>query len=456
MPKTTEQFASFRRLYRHLPDSFYENAAFALTAAMIGLLLLEQIAQFFFRTYLLRTGQVLLGSLAEFFVLFSLGKRLLLPGRKLLYTLCDLALGAMLLWSIVSTVLSPDPAYCFLGSSYRLEGLSTYLIYASFFLCCRMIRRQELIWRLLWFFGICVTVLGMIALLQSFPFFISLLQALDFSAYHLTPDTLNSILDHENHFAYLVNMAVVFFAGIFLFSTSAGQKRWSLALFILNFLVLLRNNTLGCYIAALIGICFLCIMLFYREGLRWKEPLILLGSFLLLSILCELADFSVVNSTNRGDSTMLNTGIFEELDTALDEIWSLSPETTKYTNNTIRLKMWQIAWEYIRQRPVLGLGPDGSGITERAFSLVDRPHNEYIQYALYLGIPGAAMYLTALGSLFLRCLRQLKALPVPAVVLGGVVFAYCASAFIGNTMYYTTIYFFCFLGLLTGLAAQTE
>ena len=144
------------------------------------------------------------------------------------------------------------------------------------------------------------------------------------------------------------------------------------------------------------------------------------------------------------------------MDTALDEIWSLSPETTKYTNNTIRLKMWQIAWEYIRQRPVLGLGPDGSGITERAFSLVDRPHNEYIQYALYLGIPGAAMYLTALGSLFLRCLRQLKALPVPAVVLGGVVFAYCASAFIGNTMYYTTIYFFCFLGLLTGLAAQTE
>lgn len=78
----------------------------------------------------------------------------------------------------------------------------------------------------------------------------------------------------------------------------------------------------------------------------------------------------------------------------------------------------------------------------------DRPHNEYLQYAVYFGIPGVLMYLTALVSLFVRCVRDVKRLSSACLVLGCMVFSYCASAFVGNSMYYTTVYFVMILALL--------
>ena len=105
--------------------------------------------------------------------------------------------------------------------------------------------------------------------------------------------------------------------------------------------------------------------------------------------------------------------------------------------------------------PEAAYGPEGSGVIFLGIGL-DRPHNEYIQYALYLGIPGAALYLTALISLLVRCLGSLKRLPLEGLILGGMVFAYCISAFVGNSMYNTTIYFFCFLGMLAGIRARAR
>lgn len=431
----TEQFASFRTLYRRIPADFYEKAAFFLTGAMILLLFFELVSQFFFHIFLFRVWLVVLGGLAEGLGLLWLGKKLFLPEEKGALTLCDMALGAMLLWSILSTVLSPDPAYCFIGSNYRVEGLSTYLIYASFFLCCRMIRDPGRITELLWLFCGTGSVLALVTLLQTFPFFLAFLEYCGMNTGYLQTGNLNCIYENTNHFAYLLTMVLMAAGGLCLTGSRRSQIL-GLVLFGLNLFTLIKNNTLGCFLAVGCGLLFLGVLTLIRgEGLvrRWLP---LFGVFAAITLLSQIADPTLFLSTQSALDVLQGEAV-EEL--------SVGP----------RLQMWAESLALILQRPLLGYGPEGSGVIFLGIGL-DRPHNEYIQYALYLGIPGAALYLTALISLLVRCLGSLKRLPLEGLILGGMVFAYCVSAFVGNSMYNTTIYFFCFLGMLAGIRARAR
>jgi len=92
---------------------------------------------------------------------------------------------------------------------------------------------------------------------------------------------------------------------------------------------------------------------------------------------------------------------------------------------------------------------------------IDRPDNEFIQYAVFLGIPGLAFYLLALISMFIKQWLQMKKLDVTTIVSAGCVVAYLVSSMFGNSMFYTTPYLFMFLALASAapkelLASETE
>ena len=121
----------------------------------------------------------------------------------------------------------------------------------------------------------------------------------------------------------------------------------------------------------------------------------------------------------------------------------------------LRLILWEKAIECILEKPVFGYGPEGLYYiyTDGGFEN-NRPHNEYIQMAAFHGIPALCMYLGSLVSLFLYCMKNLKNLPKELIIIGGMIFSYCVSAFFGNTMYYTTPYFYLFFGILSGVTSK--
>lgn len=100
----------------------------------------------------------------------------------------------------------------------------------------------------------------------------------------------------------------------------------------------------------------------------------------------------------------------------------------------------------IGQKPIFGWDPEGSDQILASLTSVTRPHNEYLQYAVFLGIPGLALYLTSLFTLAVDRLNRLKELDTSTLIAGGSVFAYAASAFFGNTKYYSSPLFFILLG----------
>ena len=78
------------------------------------------------------------------------------------------------------------------------------------------------------------------------------------------------------------------------------------------------------------------------------------------------------------------------------------------------------------------------------------PHNEYLQIAANLGIPGIALWLAALLSCFAFAVKNLKKLSGGALVAGMAVLVYCVSAFVGISIPVTTYQLFLFAGMLTG------
>ena len=105
------------------------------------------------------------------------------------------------------------------------------------------------------------------------------------------------------------------------------------------------------------------------------------------------------------------------------------------------------AFDAIKERPLLGYGPDSDVI---ALTGTDRPHNEFIQHALFLGIPALIMYIAALVTLFLHQIKHLRKLNYTVLIAAGVVIGYLAGSITGNTMFYTTYYFFMMLGFAAG------
>lgn len=79
---------------------------------------------------------------------------------------------------------------------------------------------------------------------------------------------------------------------------------------------------------------------------------------------------------------------------------------------------------------------------------MDRPHNLLIQLATTSGIVGLITYMGGIAMILLVGLKTMKLENDIHVISFACVLAYLVSAMFGNSMYYTSPYFFIFLGIL--------
>ncbi|MCR5098300.1 MAG: hypothetical protein K6B14_05055, partial [Lachnospiraceae bacterium] len=104
--------------------------------------------------------------------------------------------------------------------------------------------------------------------------------------------------------------------------------------------------------------------------------------------------------------------------------------------------------ELINNNPVFGLGMEG--IRARGYWVYvgnARPHNEFLQYALFYGIPAGVLYFSGCLSAFLHDLKYKNELDGITVTFLVVAFGYLVSSFFGLTLYSTAPYLFITLGL---------
>ncbi len=432
---------TLKNLILKIPETFFSKASFIILMAYCLSLPFTMLYMAFFRDNIQGFCILFIETLTQLLVSLFL-MHIFLHGKiseikdLFKFQIWDLLFLALLIWSGISTLLADDLELAIIGTGYRSEGFTMYITYASIYICCKLITKSTAPKTLISTYCISISLLSVMTLIQANPNIQSSLGIIgeNLNGFVFSHMKYAAIYPNTNHYAYVLNMAILGLAGLYLIS-QGWKKYLYLTLFCFNIWALVLNNTFGCYLGSMFGLIFLVILFTIRNKQALKPSLLLVSLFIAISIA----------------TSVTNDGIL--FDNFINTFWELFGKDKLIDNDSAgsgRMGLWKQAFKYIAEKPIFGHGPEGLHYKyfEDGFDN-DRPHNEYIQYAAFTGIPSLIFYLGALITILVYCLKNLKNISQEITVIGGIIFAYCVSAFFGNTMYNTSIYFFMFIGLLS-------
>lgn len=346
---------------------------------------------------------------------------------------------ALLLWSLIPTFNAVDVVGAFIGATELSSGYITYLFSLSLMVCVYWLNEQE---RdvLIKYFVVVSDILALIML--GFEYNIPIFK--DFTV----PVTGVSVFTNQNHYGYYLTVAIMCMTGLYFSSLEAkrnGEKSsraWRITYLVssmVNMYSLVLNDTLGAYFAVLFGTIFLMIVWRARFGKMNAWYWIPIAFFVTLTV---LSYFDLITSK-------AGTTIGHSLVVFVADLLKLKHKSEGYElGGSRRIKIWKETIARIKEHPILGYGPDMIFDAEGNALMETTPHNEFLECAFFLGIPGLVLYLGGLIKLFIDRCKGLKALSCYQIVAAGAVFGYLASSFFGVRKYHTSPYLYMFLGLL--------
>ena len=343
----------------------------------------------------------------------------------------NLAFLAMLIWGLLASLLADDLMLAFYGTTYRNDGFFTYCIYAAIYCCAQINRNENLRKKVLQYFILSSLLFCLITILQYFNYSTAFL-GIYYQERLLTNLKYAAIFYHPNHYGYYLTMIIAVSASLYWQTKRTPSQILYLFIFTINTWCLVINNTFGCYLAV-IFICFAGALLLHRKNPEFSKAKCLIP--LMLFILLTISTSQIV------------TNNFQVLSTDLKNI-AVDNSSAKNAGSK-RWELWTNGLDMLKAKPIFGYGPEN---LEKEYLVrdidQDRPHNEYLQHALFLGIPALIFYMIAIFMLLKNWLINLRNLTNTTFISGLAVVAYLCSAFFGNTMFYTSIYLFLLLGYI--------
>lgn len=374
----------------------------------------------------------------EFAALYLLGRFILYKDRlwkKLKSEPWHIFFFCMLFWCGISTILSDNPSRSFWGSEMRFEGLLTYFFYAGVYITAMIVVKSSMRRKLLWVFSLVGNIVSAIVILQD----------LKIGIWHeIYYRKLSAMFFQYNHTAYFINMAIVCSFGMYLFSECRKIRLWYLLSMIFQIYAILVNSTFGCFLASW---CALAMLLVFFVRFYGKFSVRMLMPVLVVIAVSTASYFGLVKSSSGEDMRYNIDTLAADVEDIASNDENIYVVEERVGPGHGRMGLWRQGLKMIPKRPVFGYGPEMLDEELAKDMWVDRPDNEFIQHAIFMGIPGLVFYLMALLSMFIKQWSRMKRLDTTTIVAAGCVIAYLASSMFGNSMFYTTPYLYMFLSL---------
>ena len=323
----------------------------------------------------------------------------------------------------IGNVLDGDSQITFIQN----ESVYTYLLYVFvYFGCAQFIvddRLKKVIFRLN------AIVSSLIAALAIAVFFSGYPAGSDVSLHGLS-----MCFWQFNHYGYYLCMMVMLGCLGFVFAEPGSWRKLYLTTFAINSYVLVLNDTFGAYLA----------MVF---------------SLVVFAIFSKVQDKSLPHGTRLLALVILSATLIGGIQNNMFvEFGKLFTDASAVISNaeeaegagTGRWALWTATIEMMLDEPsswLVGFGLDGRARELLIAANATRVHNEYLEKLSFFGIPGLALYLAAVASVYVKACKERETLPVTRKIALGVAFVYLVSAFFGVSMFYTAPFLYMFLGL---------
>lgn len=372
-------------------------------------------------------------------------------------------LSALVFIFVLATIFSLDPYFSFWGSPYRGDGSFNFILYVLFGIFCFLnIKKDD--WQRFWDFALLIAVLvSFVGIAQSLDLLKNFLVS-----YGQASGTMGSSVSLGIYLVLLPFIALVFGfknspSQIFSWKAWTGTGKKAIFYYSCAFIFLLAINFTQSRAAFLgIGVGLLFFILFYRLRKTHQEKffnkvfwlktaavlVIIAGVWTIILIKDNQSIINMLQKTPMG-------GLFYRVVTtvrAISQTKTLVPET--------RLPAWQIGLLAVKDRPILGYGPENFSIAfdnhiDPKFSQFgklswwDRAHNMFLGVAVDVGLLGLAVYIFLIVFVFWKLHQQKRKKPENYLIFHGIqtsFVAYFITGFFGFDNFGTFLIFNLTLG----------
>lgn len=365
-----------------------------------------------------------------------------------------------MIWTLISCFLSPNKEKAFEGTIYRKEGYYMYLNYAGYFLCAFLLEDKKL--RKILLNTFIISSLYLIIISRN-PFHAKKYQEI-FINNHI--DT--TVFAQFNHYGYYLMMAFVCCLGLFITEKNKVLKILYLIPYTIIGYAMIFNDTFGCYLAATVMLILYAIYSLIKKKDRILT-FIAITVFVIISSVTTKWNQNIAYRNIKTFTSDVKTIMYKVFDIKVQEEEKSEVKEEEQQKKkeeidkkfelagTSRMKLWTNGVKFVLERPIIGYGPDNLGIKYMFEDISqDRPHNLIIYLSAVSGIPGMIIYVTAVGMIIIKGIKKLIQGNENTKIFLIVVITYLISSMFGNSMPYTSPYFFIFLGSLMNINLQKE
>ena len=331
-------------------------------------------------------------------------------------------------WMFVADFFALNIAKAFWSNFERMEGWVLLIHLLGLFVVTSAVLRAEKKWRA-WF----LTMLGVSFVISIY----SLLQLGGALAIHQGATRIDATLGNSAYLAiyFLFSIFIAFWLAL---TESRAWLKWSLiALAALEVILIFFTETRGT-ILGLIGAVALAAFLLAVTGSKSVRN-IAIGALALILILA-------------GGFYAMRNSSFVQSNHVLQRVASIS-----LADGQTRFTIWNIAFEGIVERPIVGWGQEGFNYVFNKYydpSLYaqepwfDRAHNAFIDWLTQGGIPAFLLYLSLFGSALVLLWKSSELSRSERIALTAALVGYaCHNLFVFDNLS-SYIYFFAILALI--------
>lgn len=415
---------SIKEIYEVIPDDFYEKCALVLIFLMNMVIIVESLTKLIYNKgsyWNVMRNYNTLGKICLVYAVIYIGSKLCKLksdeiSRYFKNNIWDFCFLVLFLLSVLSVAVAHDKTEAINGDWFRQNGIRAYVVYLSLYIAGKNINTEKYKRLMFWTISIAST-------LQS---------VMIYKGYVNDTGRYAGIFGNSNHCGYFMTMAICTMMGLIVTEKSIIAKCIMTVIYAFNIMCLILNNTFGCYLAVMAGIVFFVILSVIKNG---KNNLIMyiqvIFVFVVISIVTDMHTGIVSNNFNVTGSDIVKVA-----------------DKNKDAGNagTGRWKLWKHSLKIVKDKPLLGCGPEN---IQYEPGYVDESHNEFIQIAAEHGIPACLFYMAGLIALLIRKIKNLKKEDDYTIALGSIVFAYIISSLFGVMMFYTAVFYYTFLGMVS-------
>lgn len=325
---------------------------------------------------------------------------------------------------IVSTLIRGTNSWDMTGHWYMNESIFSYITYAlAYFLCAILLWSDRARKILLYLLIGSALPIHLLALVNEWGTHISY-----FDAKGLGIAGVSAVFFNSNHYGYYIMITLLASALLFVYDRHIALRILSALCGISATMILILNNTLGAFLASLFVLILFLIYCLIMDRPHLKGAFLILGVFILITVVM---------------SFRYNT-IFSSLLVLSDDVAMIAENPMEADSaGSSRWRLWKGTVQHLPEHPLVGFGVEG------LLSLygIGTPHNEFLQYAAFFGIPVMLYYIAACFIVLWRIFRNHRQMSDSTMICFFVSIGYLASSFFGVTIFYTTPFFYILLGM---------